>query len=147
MIVQFVSSFFATISFCFLFNVAKKHIWLCGLVGAIGWTIYVILARYLYLSEVFSNFIAAMVVSIISKLFSKYKFAPITIFLIPGIIPLVPGIGLYKTAYYLLFKDYPQATESALTAFQVSGVIAASITIVAFAPSIFRPKQRSHNLK
>ncbi len=116
----------------------KKHITLCGLVGAVGWTVYVILARYLFLSEVGSNFIAALIVTTLSQLLSKRRFAPITIFLIPGIIPLVPGIGLYKTAYYLLFKDFSQAIESALTAFQVSGVIAASITIVTYAPLIFR---------
>ncbi len=138
MVVQFFSSFFATAAFCVLFNVRQKHIYLCGLVGAIGWIIYFYLAKYLYLGESLSNFVAALAVSGLSYKLSKHKFAPITIFLIPGIIPLVPGIGLYKTAYYLIFKDYLQAIESALTALYVSGVIAAAITIVTFIPRLIK---------
>ncbi|OOB78894.1 MAG: hypothetical protein BEN18_00710 [Epulopiscium sp. Nuni2H_MBin001] len=142
MIIQFISSYIATLSFCIIFNVLKKHLYLCGFVGAVGWTIYYFLAKHCLLTEVFSSFIAALVVTSISNLLSRRRHAPITIFLIPGIIPLVPGIGLYRTAYYLLFKDFPQATEAALTAFQVSGVIAASITIVAFLPAIFTPAKK-----
>ncbi len=140
-IFQAISSFFATIAFCVLFNVRKCHIFWGGMCGSVGWSIYVIFARHLYTGEVVSNFLASMAVGIFAYILSKRKFSPITIFLIPGIIPLVPGIGLYKTVYALIFKNYLFALESAITAFQVSGVIAASITIVTFIPPLFARKK------
>ncbi len=135
--VQLSSSFVATGTFCVIFNVPKKYILNGATIGSVGWTIYVIMARYMLLGDVLASFVASLVVSVWSYILSKRKFAPITLFLIPGIIPLVPGVGMYRTAYYTIFKEYANALESALTAFQVSGVIAASITISTYVPIIF----------
>ncbi|OON99480.1 MAG: hypothetical protein ATN35_12350 [Epulopiscium sp. Nele67-Bin004] len=135
--VQFSSSFVATGTFCVIFNVPKKYILNGATIGAVGWTVYVIMARYMSFGDVFASFVASLIISVWSYILSKRKFAPITLFLIPGIIPLVPGVGMYRTAYYMIFKEYANALESAMTSFQVSGVIAASITLATYVPIIF----------
>ena len=42
MIIQFIVSLFATLSFAELFGAPKKELFFCGLTGAIGWVVYVI---------------------------------------------------------------------------------------------------------
>lgn len=135
-----ISAFFATIFFSVLFNVQKKHLVPCGIIGALGWAVYTICIMQDY-SPVVSTFLGACLVAQSSYFLAKYKKAPVTIFLIPGIIPLVPGIGLYRTMYALLFSDHGKALEYALMTFQLSGVIAGAIIIVALPPLLFRKQK------
>ena len=139
--IHFISAFFATVCFSILFNVQKKHLMLCGLVGAVGWLIYVVGELY-QVSDIFSTFIGAFVVAELSYFLAKTRRAPVTVFLISGIIPLVPGIGLYRTMYHLLFSEYQSSLESALLTFQLSGVIAGAIILAALIPLLFRPTRQ-----
>lgn len=136
-----VSSFIATVCFSVIFNVQKKHLILCGVVGSIGWTIYT-LGEMTHVSPIFSTFLAAFIVAECSYFLAKSKKAPVTVFLIAGIIPLVPGIGLYRTMYHLLFSEYNAALEAALLTFQLSGVIAGAIILAALLPLLFRRKRQ-----
>ncbi|MGL6173282.1 MAG: threonine/serine exporter family protein [Cellulosilyticaceae bacterium] len=139
--VHLFSAFIATIGFSILFNVQRKHIMICGLVGAIGWIIYILGVRMSY-SDVLSTFVAALVVAQSSYFLAKQRQAPVTVFLIAGIIPLVPGVGLYRTMYSLLFAEYTKALEYALVTFQMSAVIAAAIILSALIPLLFRKKRQ-----
>lgn len=141
LLVNVVSAFFATICFSIIFNVRQTHLMMCGAVGAIGWTIYT-LGEMVHASPILSTFIAAFVVAECSYFLAKYKRAPVTVFLIAGIIPLVPGIGLYRTMYHLLFSEYNAALEAALLTFQLSGVIAGAIILAALLPLLFRGKRQ-----
>lgn len=140
LIIHLLSAFIATIGFSILFNVQKKHIIICGLVGAIGWIIYILGVRMAY-SDILSTFVAALVVAQSSYFLAKQRKAPVTVFLIAGIIPLVPGVGLYRTMYSLLFAEYTKALEYALVTFQMSAVIAAAIILSALIPLLFRKKR------
>ncbi|MGL4797994.1 MAG: threonine/serine exporter family protein [Cellulosilyticaceae bacterium] len=137
LLINAVSAFFATICFSIIFNVRKTHLFMCGLVGSIGWTIYTLGEMYA-VSPVLSTFVAAFIVAECSYFLAKSKKAPVTVFLIAGIIPLVPGIGLYRTMYHLLFSEYTAALEAALLTFQLSGVIAGAIILAALLPLLFR---------
>ena len=138
--IHVISAFFATIFFSIIFNVQKKHLFACGIMGAVGWGIY-ILGVLLGYSGVLFTFLGAYFVAQGSYFLAKYKCAPVTVFLIPGIIPLVPGIGLYRTMYALLFSEHSKALEYALTTFQLSGVIAGAIIMAALLPLLFRPRR------
>lgn len=136
-----ISSYVTTVCFSLLFNVSKKHVAICGFVGALGWGLYT-LGEMFHYTTVFSTFVAALVISQLSYFLAKSRRAPVTVFLIPGIIPLVPGVGLYRTMYYLLFGDYTKSLEYALITFQLSGVIAGSIIIAALLPLLFRKSRQ-----
>ncbi|MEF2639226.1 MAG: threonine/serine exporter family protein, partial [Lachnospiraceae bacterium] len=103
-IIQVAAAFVGTIAFSVLFSVARRHYLSCGLVGAIGWLIYYIF-HYLTDSTVFSIFLASIGVAFVSR-FSAAKYKTLTpIFLIPGLFPLVPGSGIFYTAYYLFMGN------------------------------------------
>lgn len=71
----------------------------CGITGMAGWLLY--LAMCQVTTVALASFVGTLAVVLISRIFTVRKKCPITIFLVSGIIPLVPGAGIYYTAYYL----------------------------------------------
>jgi len=120
---QLVASFIATAAFGLIFNVPKKLLAHCGLVGMIGWFIYLLLVDY-GLDAVFATFFAAFVVAIVSQLLARAYKTPITIFSVSGIIPLVPGGLAYEAMRHVVVNDYNMAIQLAAKAFMLSGAIA-----------------------
>ncbi len=107
MVVGFICAFIGTIAFSHLFNVHKKHYLLCGLVGAVGYLCYYLLDMRVAAS--FATFVATMVVVLFSRILTVIRRCPITIFLISGIFPLVPGASVYNTAYYFVMNNLDEA--------------------------------------
>ncbi|QEH68499.1 threonine/serine exporter family protein [Cellulosilyticum sp. ST5] len=141
MIVSIVSAFISTIGFSIVFHIQKKHLLICGTVGALGWAIYLLLER-MGASTVLASFVAALVVTQASYFLSKRRKTPITVFLIAGIIPLVPGLGLYRTMFAILESNYSSAIEYATLTFEIAGVIAGAIVIISLLPLLWRKPRR-----
>lgn len=141
MILSIISAFISTIGFSIVFHTQKKHLLICGLVGALGWAIYLCFAQ-LGASSVLASFVAALIVTQMSYFLAKYRKTPITVYLIAGIIPLVPGLGLYRTMYAILESDYDSAIEYATLTFEIAGVIAGAIVIISLVPLLWRKPRR-----
>lgn len=116
-------------SFCFIFQVRKPlFMVLCSAIGAISWWVY-LLAEPLG-SETARFFTATIVVSVLAEVLARVLKAPATIFLIIGIIPLVPGGGLYYTMDYLINGDYPMFSQVGLQTAATAAAIAVGATLV-----------------
>lgn len=137
MILSILSAFISTIGFSIVFHVQKKHLLICGATGAISWAIYLLLNQKGN-SSVLASFLATLVVTALSYLLAKKRKTPITVFLIAGIIPLVPGLGLYRMMYALLEEDYSLALDYATLTFEIAGVIAGAIVIISLLPLLWR---------
>ena len=96
-ILAIVESFLATLAYAVLFNVPKQYYTACGITGMAGWLLY--LAMCQVTTVALASFVGTLAVVLISRIFTVRKKCPITIFLVSGIIPLVPGAGIYYTAY------------------------------------------------
>ncbi len=104
MFIQIGSAFFATLFFSILFQVNRKELIFCGIVGAGGWATFLI-SQSSTDSKIVASLLAALVVSILSNLLAIYRKNPVTTYQISGIIPLVPGAGMYRTAFYFINDD------------------------------------------
>ena len=62
---------------------------------------------------------------------------PVTVFLISGIFPLVPGAGIYWTSYYLVRGDMSQAVSSGFVAVKAAIAIVLGIVFVFEIPNKF----------
>ncbi len=120
---QLVTSFIASAGFGILFNVPKKSLIQCGVVGMIGWGLY-FLFYINHLNIVYGTFAASFLVGIISHVFAKFYRTPILIFTVGGIIPLVPGGAAYDTMRHFVQNDYNGATSLAGKVLLLSGAIA-----------------------
>lgn len=59
---------------------------------------------------------------------------PITIFLISGIFPLVPGAGIYYTVYYLVTNQLSMASLKGMESIKIVFAIVLGIVIVVQIP-------------
>ncbi len=138
MIFQILGAFFAVVSLAVVMSVPKKFLFFTGIVGAIGWSIYLICVK-MNTTILFASFCAAIVISLLSHTFARIFKTPVTVFLISGITPLVPGTGMYRTVYSMITNDYKMASEYLIYTLQIAGVIAIAILIM---DTIFRAFQK-----
>lgn len=59
---------------------------------------------------------------------------PATVFLISGIFALVPGAGIYYTAYYFIMGDNAMAVAKGVETFKIAVALAVGIVLVLALP-------------
>ena len=126
---QFFYAFISTVGFSLIFNIPRRHIIPSAFTGACGWITY----QYLLngeISTVFACFTGACVVAALSELFCRILKEASTIFIIPGILPLVPGAGMYHTMLSLLNKDFSATADIGTQTLLMAGSIAVAILVV-----------------
>lgn len=126
---HFLYAFLATVGFSIFLCAPKKALLFCGFSGAVGWSIYYFLTT-LSLSDVSSNFIATIFVALTSEILARKLKQPAIIFIIPGIIPLVPGLGMYNTMLYLVQSYFDEAMTKGVDVLFIGGAIALGLLIV-----------------
>lgn len=140
-ILQCIFSFLACVGFSILFDLKRsKFIVIASLIGMIGWAVFILMdgigsniPRYL---------IATMSVSALAEIFARIEKAPATVFLLPGIVPLVPGSGLYYAMNHLINSDYPQFTQTLLQTAAYAGCIAVGASFVTAIVRMIKFKHR-----
>lgn len=80
---------------------------------------------------------ATIVVIFLSRTFAVRERCPVTIFLISGIFPLVPGAGIYWTAYYIVTDELALAVRTGFLACKVAVAIVLGIVFVFELPQKF----------
>ena len=128
--VQLVAAFLGTVSFAVLFGVPRKYYLNAGFCGMMGWLLYLILSRYTAMSPVEVLFCATVLVTMIALLQSKAQKCPITVFLISGIFPLVPGAGIFWTSYNIVSNHISNAVQTGFDALKATVAIAFGILAV-----------------
>lgn len=126
MITQFLVSLIATLAFAYLFAAPKSDLVYCGITGAVGWIIYVLCTDF-GTGIGFANIMASFALTLTARIFSAVRKRPATVYLRPGIFPLVPGAGIYYTSYYLIANDIAKAGGYGLQTLIVAGSITLGI--------------------
>ncbi len=139
---QVLAATIGTMAFGTIFGVEKKYYIFCGLIGGAGWAVYVVLWQMLqFSSEPTVIFMATVLVVFLSRLCAVRKRCPATIFLISGILPLVPGAGIYWTSFYLVTNQLDQALARGFLAVKVAIAIVLGIVVVFEIPQGFFRKK------
>ncbi len=129
MLLQIIGAYFVTVAFSIMFNNTLKQSLFGGLAGAIGWTAYLLILNSNG-SIVLASFLGAFGASIIAYILSILRKAPVTVFQIPGIIPIVPGTGMYRAMYAAVSKDNELMISYLLETLQIAGAIAIGMMLV-----------------
>ncbi len=128
MISQVCAAMIGTIAFSLLFGVPRKYYPWCGVIGGAGWAVYVLASGQWGI--VGSSFAATVVVIFLSRASAVINRCPVTIFLISGIFPLVPGAGIYWTVYYLVTDQLGLAVHTGYAAVKAAVAIVLGIVAV-----------------
>lgn len=129
MVVQVLGAFVAVVAVAITMGVPKKFLIYSGVVGGVGWLVE-LLMESIGVRTTMAMFVATVVVGIISNIFGRCLKAPVTLFLVAGILPLVPGVGMYRIVYYLLEGDNELGGYYGLYTLQIAGYIAFGIFLV-----------------
>lgn len=144
LVIQCVVAFVATVAFATLYNVPKEYFVHCGITGGAGWACYSIALMFGFSVSVGSLF-AAIVLTLLSRFFAAWRCCPITVFLICGIFPLVPGAGIYYTAYHFIMGETALFAAKGTETLKIAVAIALGIVLVSSLPqglfNIFKRKK------
>lgn len=140
-ITNFIYASLSTIGFAVLFNAPKSSFIKSGFAGGLGWIIY-IFANKLSGSVIFASFVASFMIALIGEIFAIIDKNPITVYIIPGITPLVPGFSLYNTMRAIVDRKFDLAANHGTEALLISIAIAGALVIVLSLNSYRRQLQR-----
>ncbi|MGY4691868.1 threonine/serine exporter family protein [Salibacterium sp. K-3] len=125
--------FMSTVAFGIIFNIPLRLVWWGGGIGIMTWFIYSTLPE-IGLTQVNAAAVAAFAAALTSHRLAKYKKVPVTTFMIPGIIPLVPGGRAYSSMLAFVEENYVNGLGLGVETLLQAGAIAGG---VGFALSIF----------
>ena len=145
MILQTVASFMAVICFSIVLGVPKKFLVLTGITGAIGWIAFLICTSTFNFSMIMASLISAIVIAIVSMILSRIFKIIVTVFFVPGILPIVPGVSLYRMVYNILTRNMELVKHYFFETLLIAGAIAMSIFIIESIGDIKMAKNETKN--
>lgn len=126
---QFLLALFATAGFSLIFRVPIRDLPACVIIGGLGWVTYEI-SMYYYSSPVLGCFFGACVVGLLSNSASHLLKDAATIFIIPGILCLVPGNAIFNTMAAMLREDFSETAEIGTQTLMMAGAIALGLLTI-----------------
>ncbi|GHU41623.1 hypothetical protein FACS1894111_04210 [Clostridia bacterium] len=140
---QVIASLLGTMAFVILFHAERRDYIFAAASGMIGWMSYLGLQQ-LGASAAEAALGATFLLMVVSRILSAVRRSPVTVFLVPGIFPLVPGYGVYRTAYYLFRNNLADGTREGVNTFKVAMAIALGIVFAYAIPQAWfhKPKTR-----
>lgn len=133
LVAQFFLAAAGTLSFAILFACPRRLLPYCALVGGAGWLVYE-LAVLLGADSTTASLLAVIPLTLLTRVLAILLKAPVTVFLLPGIFPLVPGAGIYYTAYYFLRDDRTLFLNKGVETLKIALALALGIALVCSLP-------------
>lgn len=134
-------SFIACAALGVQFNIRFKHLIAASVGSLVSQLIFLLLEQNGF-RDVPCCFIAAATVAFFSEIMAKVNKAPVNMYLIVGIIPLVPGGLAYYSMLALVMGDKDTFLDRSVDAFAEAGAIAMGIFAVSSAVKIYKDVRR-----
>lgn len=145
MLIQLAMAMVGVVAFAILFAAPVRHWVPCGVTGMVAWLVYATLLQF-DVSSPISMVFATMALTVVARIFAVKLHAPVTIYLVSGIFPLVPGAGIYYSAYYLIMNDFTTAAQQGSDTLKAALAIAIGIVLGSIVPqrwfNLLRKKQK-----
>lgn len=114
----------AAFGFGISFNLHGHKLWVAAVGGGCGWLFYLLCAP---LGEMMQYFIASVSITLYAELMARVLRAPVTVFLAPALIPLVPGGQIYETMLFALNGQDELFLSTGLRALTLTGALALGV--------------------
>lgn len=119
----------AVVGFGAFMNVPRRFLLWAGIDGAVGWMIYLLINTSAS-SIPAATFFSAVAISLGAHICARIFCAPVTMFLIPANMTLVPGAGMYRIVYSIIRPGHGMPSYHFKETLLTAGIIAAAIFIV-----------------
>lgn len=144
-LIQILTGCLGTLGFSILFHIRGRKLLFSTLGGLISWAVFLVLEP-VFFGEAIRYLITAVVITVYGEILARKEKTPTTTFLVPSVIPLIPGGALYYTMNYALNKQWSQFAGQAFYTLQLAlslavGIIA--VTTVVRLLTAWRAKKKS----
>lgn len=130
-------AFLSALGFGIIFNIKGKNLFFSSLCGALGWFVYLFSSIFVSPNESFNYFLAAIFISLFSEIAARTLKSPVLVFLVCGIIPLVPGSGMFYTMLETLKGNINTALSLGSNTLMLAGSLATGIVLVSSFTKLF----------
>ena len=140
-------AFWASVAFGLVYNIHGGGILICGLGGALGWLVY-LLMQQLPTGNILAAFIAAAAIAVFSECMARLRRCPVTGYLQVALLPLVPGSGMYYAMRYCVAGENELFLSTLFNTFGMAaslavGAMLASTLVRIVMPHIPRLKNKN----
>ena len=128
-VTQLIAAFVGSLGFALIFGMRRRYLFCASRGALLGWGVFLGAEALLSSSFLPPLFAAAFAVSY-SELMAKALKTPATLFVIPAIIPLVPGGSLYYAMSCAVHRDMANASLYASRTLETALAVATGISFV-----------------
>lgn len=134
-----VGAFFGSVGFAVLIHVPRRAVLACGLIAILSYLVYWG-ALKIGLSDPTSIFLGSLVGSLVGHQSARKMKIIGTVFLVSAIVPVVPGLGLYRMMAYLGQNRITDGANMGIRAMITIGMIALGLGAGAMISRIIRSR-------
>ena len=131
-----------TVGFAVTFRIRWRRLPFATVAGLIATAVYIVFVRY-GADYFVSNLAAAIAVTFYSEIMARVIKTPVTVLLVPGLVPLLPGGMLYYTMRYLVTGDPERFREAGLGTALTGLGIAVGLMIVSLTAHVITTQSAS----
>ena len=128
-LIQILTGFLGSLGFSILFHIRGKKLLVASLGGLMSWTVFLVLES-LVPGEALRYFLASAAITVYAEVFARVMKTPTTTFLVPSLIPLIPGGSLYYTMNYALNEQWSTFASKAISTLELALALALGIIAV-----------------
>jgi len=139
--IQVVAAAFASACYAVSTNIPRLRILTAGLAGGVGWLTHLLTIK-IWNAPLVTTFVAAFIVGIVGWGLARWQHSPITLYILPGVLPLLPGITIYQGMLALTENRTVDGLVLLIQATFLGGALAAGVALSnSIAPAIWhKPK-------
>ena len=134
--IELLACFVATGAYSVLMHQPKNAVWISALVGTASYGLYLFLHQ-----TTVAYFLASLLIGAACEIAARLMKRTATLFVSVAIIPLVPGIGLYRTMRYITEGNYLAAVTTGSSTLLGLCAIALAVTITSMLFRAFKKKE------
>jgi uncharacterized membrane protein YjjB (DUF3815 family) len=138
-------AFFTCLAFGVVFRVPKRALLSCGIAGAAGWLAYGVALLY-FNNVMISSLCGGFAVACIAELSASVLRCPVTVFAVPGIIMLVPGLLAFDAMDAFLEGNYTAGLGMVIQTLFIAGAITTGLVLAGAIISGLRTSLRKKNV-
>lgn len=128
-VIQLLTAFLGSLGYCLLFHLRPQLLLPASLGGVLNWGIYLLLEPRLG-SAFYACLIASAAAALYAEEMAKRLRAPATLFLVPSVIPSIPGGSLFYAMSSAVRGQWAAAREYGFHTAEYALAIAAGISLV-----------------
>lgn len=138
---DFVMCFFATFCFCFIMNSPKKSMFIASFCASVGFLVYDLI-KLTGIGEPVSIFAGTAFIAIAGEICARVFKMPSNVFVFPGVVVFVPGLGIYRTMLALIQSDFEKFQKIGTETIIIALAMAMAIAVInVFSRHVF-PKKK-----